>query len=116
GALLAVRLSRWRGWLTLAEPIVAVLHIGYGWLALALILLGSSALLSDPALGIAALHALSSGAVGTMTLAVMTRASLAHTGRTIVADRWTVAIYAFVTIGALFRVAAPLLPALYVHL
>jgi uncharacterized protein involved in response to NO len=116
GTLLVLRLSRWRGWLTLAEPIVAILHVGYGWLAIALILLGASVLRSDPALGVAAVHALATGAIGTMTLAVMTRASLGHTGRAIVADRWTVAIYAFVTIGAMLRVAAPLLPDLYVHM
>jgi uncharacterized protein involved in response to NO len=53
-----------------------------------------------------ALHALTAGAVGTMTLAVMTRASLGHTGRDILADNWTLAIYAAVTIGALMRVVA----------
>ena len=46
--------------------------------------------------------------VGTMTLAVMTRASLGHTGRAIEADRWIDAIYVAVTFGALLRVAAPL--------
>jgi uncharacterized protein involved in response to NO len=51
-----------------------------------------------------------------MTLAVMTRASLGHTGRTIMADRWTLAIYGAVTLGAALRVAAPLAPTLYSHL
>ena len=55
----------------------------------------------------AALHALTAGAIGTMTLAVMTRASLGHTGREIVADRATIAIYGAVTLGAALRVAAP---------
>jgi uncharacterized protein involved in response to NO len=55
----------------------------------------------------AAIHALTAGAVGTMTLAVMTRASLGHTGREIRADGWTLTIYASVTAGALLRVAAP---------
>lgn len=106
GLLLAVRLLRWRGFATALEPILFILHVGYGWLAAALLLLGAAVLLRwVPAS--AALHALTAGAAGTMTLAVMTRASLGHTGRAIVADRWTVAIYAMVSAGALLRVAAP---------
>ena len=107
GSLLAVRLSRWRGAAALREPILLVLHIGYGWLACALFLLGLAIFVPTlPAS--AALHALTAGAVGTMTLAVMTRASLGHTGRAIVADGYVVAMYALVTLGALLRVVAPL--------
>jgi uncharacterized protein involved in response to NO len=106
GILLAVRLARWRGVATWSEPILLVLHVGYGWLAISLLLLGLSVLL--PAIpGSAAIHALTAGAVGTMTLAVMTRASLGHTGRPIVADRPVVAIYLLVSVGAALRVAAP---------
>lgn len=106
GGLLGLRLARWRGLRTISEPILFVLHLGYGWLAAALLLLGLSILL--PAVpSSAALHALTAGAVGTMTLAVMTRASLGHTGRAIVADRSIVAMYVLVTAGAVLRVAAP---------
>lgn len=106
GCLLALRLARWRGIRTISESILFVLHVGYGWLAAALVLLGLSILL--PAVPpSAALHALTAGAVGTMTLAVMTRASLGHTGRAIVADRYVVAMYLLVTAGAVLRVAAP---------
>lgn len=107
GALLAARLARWRGYLVMANPIVLVLHVGYAWLAIALFLLGAAMLL-DVVPESAALHALTAGAIGTMTLAVMTRASLGHTGRAIVADRAMTAIYAAATIGALLRVAAPM--------
>jgi uncharacterized protein involved in response to NO len=106
GLMLAVRLSRWCGMATVSEPIVFILHVGYGWLSVALCLLGLSAL--TPAVPYSsAIHALTAGAIGTMTLAVMTRASLGHTGRVIVADRFVVAIYLFVTAGAVLRVAAP---------
>ena len=101
GLALAARLSRWRGLSTVREPLLFILHVGYGWLALGLILLGL-----DPASS-AALHALTVGAIGTMTLAVMTRASLGHTGRALVADRATLAIYGLVTLAALLRVASP---------
>lgn len=113
GVLLALRMMRWRGGATLGEPIVAILHIGYAWLAVSLALIGLTALRPDLVYPGTALHALSAGAVGTMTLAVMTRATLGHTGRAIVADGWTVAIYLAVTAGAALRVAADYSGALY---
>jgi uncharacterized protein involved in response to NO len=51
-----------------------------------------------------------------MTLAVMTRATLGHTGRALTAGRWTAAIYLFVTAAAALRVAAPLLAEAYLPL
>ena len=106
GTLLAVRVARWQGWQTWREPIVLVLHLGYAWLAVSMLLLGLSTV-TDFVPASAALHALTAGAIGTMTLTVMTRASLGHTGREIKADLWTRAIYVAVTVGALLRVAAP---------
>jgi uncharacterized protein involved in response to NO len=114
GVLLAARLMRWRGAATVSEPILFVLHVGYGWLAVALLFLGMSQL-SHAIPASAALHALTAGAVGTMTLAVMTRASLGHTGRTIVADRFVVAMYIMVSAGAALRVAAPFTGDWYAH-
>jgi uncharacterized protein involved in response to NO len=107
GALHLVRVARWRGLSARREPIVLIMHLGYFWLAASLLLMGLAAF--DPASlsGTGALHALSAGAVGTMTLAVMTRASLGHTGRPIATDTATLAIYVLVTLGAILRVAAP---------
>jgi uncharacterized protein involved in response to NO len=116
GVLLAVRLFRWRGPATAREPILLVLHVGYGWLAASFALLGLAVMLPDAVPHAAALHALTAGAVGTMTLAVMTRASLGHTGRAIAADRFVVAMYAMVSAGALLRVAAPFFGDWYAHL
>ncbi|TIN07166.1 MAG: NnrS family protein [Mesorhizobium sp.] len=79
-----------------------ILHVGYGWLAAALLLLGASNVW-DAVPESAALHALTAGAIGTMTLAVMTRASLGHTGREIIADRAVVAIYCAVSLGAVLE-------------
>lgn len=113
GILHFVRLARWRGWLTAAEPLVLVLHVGYLWLPVSMILLGLSAL---PAAGIdasSALHGVTAGLIGTMTLAVMTRATLGHSGRALTAGPVTVAIYGLVTSGALLRVAASYLPVDY---
>ncbi len=105
---LAARLARWRGERTLAEPLLWILHLGYAWLSVGLLLLGLNGLapLLPPT---AALHALTVGAIGTMTLAVMTRASLGHTGRALVAGKRTIAIYAVITMAALLRLLAPVL-------
>lgn len=109
GALHAVRLARWRGYATRAEPLVAILHLGYAWLPVGLVLLGLERFV--PALAVlSAEHAFAAGAIGTMTLAVMTRAALGHTGRTLAAGPATVAIYALVTAGAVLRVVAFALP------
>ncbi len=113
GLLLAFRLSRWRGHRTTGEPIVLILHLGYFWLALALLLLGLATLAPSFVPAASAIHALTAGAVGTMTLAVMTRATRGHTGRPIVADRVTLAIYALVTLSACLRVGAAFLGDLY---
>lgn len=113
GALLAARLYRWRGLATFGEPILFVLHIGYGWLSAALALLGLAMLSPVMVPQSAALHALTAGAIGTMTLGVMTRASLGHTGRAIVADRFVAAMYVMVFAGALLRVVAPFLDQIY---
>lgn len=106
GVAHVIRLSRWRGWMTWREPIVLILHVGYGWLALALLLIGGATLGFglEPA---DAVHALTTGAVGAMTMAVMTRASLGHTGRPKHADSMTVAIYMLVNLGAILRVFGP---------
>jgi uncharacterized protein involved in response to NO len=82
-----------------------VLHVGYGWLVVGVALL-SLAMLDPDLPQSAAIHALTAGAVGTMTLAVMTRATRGHTGRALSADRATVAIYVLVNIAAIVRVAA----------
>jgi uncharacterized protein involved in response to NO len=116
GALLAVRLARWRGHRVLREPIVLVLHLGYLWLAAALALIGLATLLPETVPASSGIHALTAGAIGTMTLGVMTRATRGHTGRAIVADRATVAIYALVGAGALLRVVAPFAASAYLPL
>jgi len=106
GLIHLIRLFRWYGWVTWREPLVLILHLGYGWLAMSLLILGSAIL----GLGMRptdAVHALTTGAVGTMTLAIMTRASLGHTGRPRHAGPMTILIYSLVNLGALLRVFGP---------
>jgi len=106
GILNGVRLSRWRGERTLAEPLVLILHVGYAWAALALVLMGLNGLLPSHVPSVAGLHAAGVGAVGVMTLAVMTRSSLGHTGRALTAGSGTCLIYVLINLAAGTRVAA----------
>ena len=102
------RLFLWRGLAVRTEPLLWVLHLGYAWLVAGLALLGISVLFEAVEAGMA-LHALGAGAIGTMILAVMTRASLGHTGRPLAASRTTTAAYVLVSVSALVRMAAPAL-------
>jgi uncharacterized protein involved in response to NO len=104
--LQAIRWARWRGYRTLADPLVLVLHVGYVWVPIGLALLGSSLMGLVPRS--AAIHALTAGAMATMILAVMTRASLGHTARELKASAATVVVYLLVTAGAVLRVTASL--------
>lgn len=99
------RLSRWRGFATVAEPLLAILHLGYAWLVAGAALLGLAVLCPAAPIG-AGVHALTVGAIGSMVLAVMSRASRGHTGRPLTADRATVTIYALVLAAAAARIAA----------
>jgi uncharacterized protein involved in response to NO len=115
GVASLARLARWRGHFTLAEPLVWSLHLGFAWVGVGLLLVGLSSFLPGvpPAAG---LHALTAGAMGGMTLAVMTRATLGHTGRSLNADRCTAAIYLLIAGAAVLRVAAPFLADVYLPL
>ena len=99
-----VRLLRWQGWRCHSSALVIVLHVGYLWLPTGLFLLGLAQLAVIPETS--AIHALSTGAMATMILAVMSRASLGHTGRPLAASRGTAASYLLVTVAAIARVSA----------
>jgi uncharacterized protein involved in response to NO len=106
------RLCRWRGYRTISDPLVWIMHVGYAWVGFGLGLLALAQLpelLSESA----AVHGLTAGAIGTMTLAVMTRAIRGHTGRPLRADAGTTTVYVLVTVSALSRITAALWPALY---
>lgn len=106
GIAQALRLAQWQGWRTARLPIVWVLHVGYLWLVIGLLLKGLAL-----AAGIAAasfwMHALTVGSAATMILGVMTRAALGHTGRPLIAHPVTVFSYGAVTAAALLRVFGP---------
>jgi uncharacterized protein involved in response to NO len=105
--LQAVRLARWGGVRATSDPLVLILHVGYAWIPVGLLLLGLGTA-GFPVPRSAAIHALTAGAMTTMILAVMTRATLGHTGRELRANAATVALYLLVTTGAVIRVATSL--------
>jgi uncharacterized protein involved in response to NO len=110
GGFHLARLARWAGHRTLAEPLVTVLHLGYAFLPLGALALGVE--IAAPGLlgAAAAQHLWMGGALGLMTLAVMTRATLGHTGRTLAAGPGTVAIYLALVAAVLARAAAGVWP------
>jgi uncharacterized protein involved in response to NO len=108
GLLHVVRLARWAGDRTLRERLLVILHVGYAFVPLGFLINATAAFgLTLPSAGI---HAWMVGAAGIMTLAVMTRATLGHTGQRLTASIATQVIYAGIVIAALSRVAAVLAP------
>ncbi len=111
GAAHLVRQARWAGHRTLPEPLLVVLHVGYAFLPLGALALAAE-IVAPGALGMgAAQHLWMGGAIGLMTLAVMTRATLGHTGQVLQAGPATVAIYLALCTAVLARLAAGLWPA-----
>jgi len=102
-----IRLARWRGWYCIKDPLVLILHIAYLWIPVAFAIMGLAILRPDLLTSTHALHALTTGAIGQLTIAIMTRASLGHCGRELQASTGTVLIYLMVFVGAFLRVALP---------
>jgi uncharacterized protein involved in response to NO len=88
---------------------VLILHVGYAFVPIGFLLQAAAAFDLVPAT--AGIHAWTAGAIGTMTLAVMTRASLGHTGHDLAASAATQLIYALVVVAAVARIAAALMTA-----
>jgi uncharacterized protein involved in response to NO len=104
----AIRLYRWRGWTTVREPLVTVLHLAYAFVPLGFLSIAAAAQgLIDT---VAALHVLTVGTIASMMLAVMTRATRGHTGRELTASRATCAMYAAIFASALVRPLATIVP------
>jgi uncharacterized protein involved in response to NO len=106
GAVHLIRLSRWAGERSLSEPLLWVLHLGYALLPLGAILVALELLRPGPLGFAAAQHVWMAGTIGLMTMAVMTRATLGHTGQALHAGRGTTALYFCVVAAVVTRLAA----------
>lgn len=116
GGGIFIRLLRWRGWVAVREGMVIILHIAYLWCAFGLFMLGWSILAPSLVPASAAVHALTVGTIGVMTLAVMTRICRSHTGRERRADVITWMLYGMINAAAAVRVLAPFLPSAQMEL
>ncbi|WP_343079496.1 NnrS family protein [Ostreiculturibacter nitratireducens] len=108
GVIHVARLARWRPVLTGGEPLVWVLHLGYAFLPAGALALGAAILWPALLPVSAALHLWLAGAIGMMTLAVMTRATLGHTGQALTAGHGTAALYLLLLVAVVARVCAGL--------
>jgi uncharacterized protein involved in response to NO len=99
-----VRLYLWKPWRTLAAPLVWILHAAYAWIVAHLVLRGMSAL--DLPAGSYAIHALTVGAIGGLTLGMMTRTARGHTGRPLLADGFELTMFLLIQVAAVVRVFA----------
>ncbi|HVV94108.1 MAG TPA: NnrS family protein [Hyphomicrobiales bacterium] len=102
----AIRLARWVGWRASRDWLVLVLHVAYGFVALGFAVLAASIAWPAAVPLSAGIHVWTVGAIGTMTLAIMTRATLGHTGQSLAAGPLTRTVYAAVVAAAILRVAA----------
>jgi uncharacterized protein involved in response to NO len=106
--LQAIRLARWAGDRTIADRLVLVLHVGYAFVPIGFALVGASIVYPAVVPGSVGIHAWAAGAIGLMTLAVMSRASLGHTGQPLSASAGTQAVYLLALLSALLRMIAGL--------
>lgn len=100
-----LRISRWAGWRTLDEPLLWILHIGYLWIVVALLIKGLVPFVA----GLAEttwFHAMGTGAIGTLVLGVMTRVAMGHTGRPLHLPRYAIGIYIGVLAAGIARLLA----------
>ena len=104
GLLHVVRLARWAGYRTIPDRLVLILHLAYAFIPIGYLLMGFAAFDLVPAS--AGIHAWTGGAIGSMTIAVMTRATLGHTGHALKASIGTQCLYAAVIAAALMRICA----------
>ncbi len=101
------RLYLWRPWKTFGAPMVWILHVACGWIAVHLLLraLAVAGLIAEPL----ATHALTLGGIGGLTLGMMTRTARGHTGRPLLADNFEFAMFVLVQLAVVTRVVGPLL-------
>ena len=102
---IVARLVGWRAWRLVGVADVAVLHLGYGWLALGLIL--KAVAQSSGVLALSdALHGITIGGLGTLSIAMMTRVSLQRSRRPVAMPPLVLSAVGLISVAAAFRLAA----------
>ena len=108
-----IRLAGWYTRKLWSVPLLWILHLGYAWIALGFALLALSAA-GLAAAASSSLHAFTAGGIGVLTLGMMARVSLGHTGRMLEPAPLMTLAFVAINVAALIRVMVPLLfPAAY---
>ena len=110
GMLNLARLARWAGHRTFKEPLLAILHIGFFFIPYGFLTIAAGELLPGWSRASQIPHAFTAGAIGLVTLSMLTRTSLGHSGRPLAATKTVTAIYVLVLLGVLTRIAGEFLP------
>lgn len=110
--LVALRMRGWQSLHTVRHPILWVLHLGYAWIAVGFAFKGF-ALLTEMVRWQDALHGLTAGAIGTLTLGMMSRVALGHTGRPLQVSPAITAAYVLITLATVIRLCTPFAAALH---
>jgi uncharacterized protein involved in response to NO len=115
-ALHAIRLAGWYTPKFWSVPLLWILHLGYAWIAFGFALLALSAAGLSPA-AVSALHAFTAGGIGVLTLGMMARVSLGHTGRLLEPAPVMTRAFVAINLAALIRVTLPLFfPGVYMQI
>jgi uncharacterized protein involved in response to NO len=119
GLAATVHIIRLAGWYTSkywSVPLLWILHLGYAWIALGFALLALSAA-GIAATAVSSLHAFTAGGIGVLTLGMMARVSLGHSGRMLEPAPIMTRAFVAINLAALIRVALPLLfPGVYMQI
>jgi uncharacterized protein involved in response to NO len=103
----ALRLMGWQPWRVAPVPLVWVLHLGYGWIIVGLILKALS--FANPELGAVGVHALTLGGIGGLTLGMMARVAIGHTGRQMTVGWDMTLAFGLIHLSAFIRVLFPVI-------
>lgn len=104
------RLSRWQGWAARRDVLLGILHLGYLLAGCGFLAAAGHTGFPDAVPAAVVLHVWAIGAIGVMTLAMMTRATLGHTGGALVTDRATTAAYLCLVLALAARIAMAVRP------
>lgn len=106
GGALLFRMVGWKTLATLRAPILWILHLGHAWIGVGLLLQGGAALgWLPPSAGV---HAITAGAIGSLTLGMMARVSLGHTGRRLKVHGAIAVAFGLMGLAGMLRVVASL--------
>ncbi|MCC3862582.1 NnrS family protein [Pseudemcibacter aquimaris] len=108
GIAILIRIVGWKGWVAIKDPLMIILHIGVLWIAVGFFLMSYAKFIDDMFMTLS-YHAFSIGAAGSLTLGVMTRAMIGHSGRPMNNEFIFSFYFVLINIAALSRIIAPLM-------